>query len=216
MSVSVSVSVSALAETPPDHEFEAGAIGVGPRHPTGDPFEARLEAFDDFLLGAAERRTVDVADHVVDGEEIAAGPKAAGDGFRIQVAVGGWNRAEEGVLEDPVEGPAGGVAEKIPGLEGAVQARGRGEFGGELDRGRREVESGRGEAVTGPGPGVMAEAAPRDEHRAAGKIGAVPEKIGESGRAFALVPGGVARLIAILPVRAGHVHAGRRVRGNGG
>src|SRR5204862_3208933 len=53
---------------PPEHEFEAGAVGIGARHPALPQIEVGCEAFHQLRLRDTERRTVVVANHVIDRE----------------------------------------------------------------------------------------------------------------------------------------------------
>lgn len=188
------------AAAPPQHEFEAGAVGVGAWDPAFEQFEARREPFHQFLLGRAERGAVGhVAEHVVDREEVSAGTEPATDGLGVEVAVGEGDGAEQGVFEYPIDGFGGGIAEEIAGEEGALEVLGAGLFGGDAGGGRGDIEADGEEAVARPDAGVVAGAAARDEHAPAGQVLAGAEEVGEAGGALALFPWRVAGLVAFLP-----------------
>lgn len=146
-----------------------------------EQLEVGCEAVDEFGLGAAEGRAIVVVDHVVDGEEVAAGTEAGFDGSGVSVAVGGIDGAIERVFEDPVEGGFRGGLEEVVGAPGDVEPFGAGFFFGEAEGGGGEVEAGDGEAVPGPAAGVVAGAAAGDEDGAAGEFGVVVEEVGETG-----------------------------------
>src|SRR5262245_26929178 len=63
--------VGGILSSPPKHQLQTGAIRIRTRHPALAKFEMRYEAFHKFLLHAAERRAVSVADHVMHGQELA-------------------------------------------------------------------------------------------------------------------------------------------------
>lgn len=144
------------AMAPPEHEFEAGAIRVGAGDPAAQELEVGGEALHEFLLSAAERGAVTVVpEHVVNGEEVAAGLEPAADGEDVAIAVSGRDGTEERVFEHPAVPGRGLVAEEIAcrvvNLPGGIGWR----FAAAADGGRCEVEAGGGEAVTGPGADIV-------------------------------------------------------------
>lgn len=121
--------------------------------------------------------------HVVHGEELAAGLEPAAHGSGVGIPVAGLDGAVQRVLEDPIEGLARGGfgSEKIHRAEGGIQAGDAGAFGGEADGGRREVGAGGVEAVAGPGADVVAGAASRDGTNPRGRSGWFFEEVLEAG-----------------------------------
>src|SRR4051812_5158262 len=88
---------------PPQHQFQSGAIWIRTWHPALLQFKMRSEAFHQFLLRAAEWRTVGVANHVMHGQKLAGGLQPPQHGFDVIIAPLWIDGAEKRVFEDPVE-----------------------------------------------------------------------------------------------------------------
>jgi hypothetical protein len=74
--------------------------------PSGEPL-------DQFLLGATERRTFSVVDHVMDREELTLGFEPPIDRPTIGLPVLGIDGAIQGVLENPIKRFLRGSREEI-------------------------------------------------------------------------------------------------------
>ena len=115
--------------------------------------------------------------------------------------------AEEGVLEDEVEGVEGFVVEEVAQAEGGFWEGIRGLFLSAFYCGGSDVVADGIETGLCPRPYVMPEPAAGNDDLAAGLVATFFQPVHQAGRGFSLVPLDVALLVAFFPVA--HLFKGR-------
>ena len=116
---------------PPAHQLASGAIVIRARHPLVNQMKMRAETLPEFGAGDGEGRFA-VADDVIHREVGAAGLEPAAHSLNIGIALRRLDGAEQGVLEDVVEGERRLVVEKVREGELSGPTLGRSREGGAL------------------------------------------------------------------------------------
>src|SRR5207245_8380215 len=102
---------------PPEHPFQAGAVGVRARHPFFQQVKVRRKSFAHLLARGPKWRAVRVGNQIMHGEELTAGLEPARDRADIFVAARGVDGAAEGVLVKPISTSRRIVGEKLSQLK---------------------------------------------------------------------------------------------------